>query len=926
MKYLITILLIASAVIVSAQHNSIDYVSPAAGSKYVSPNTTIVLRTKHRAPIFSESETGSFTTVTGSISGKHRFTVKQDPTGTVFNINSSLMFVPGETVQVSVEAPDKSLSYKWAFVVAEVEKVKSDGELMLKPPTDLPTLTITTNTTPTPGSILISPNSRLAKLQYGPYLQVLDSAGGSMLWAGIPGFPFDFRSLPDGRLAYTLFQSAGSGALASSVITILDTNLAEVGKVTSANNYNIAMHGFTTLPNGNRIVMCQENVIVDMASIVPGGHPAASVQQALIQEITPDGLLVFQWRSLDAFPITSTYEDLTGASIRFIHNNSVDYDTDGNFLLSMRHMSAAAKINHNTGDVMWILGGKLNQFTFSQGTGITEEPKFSYQHDVRRIANGNITLFDNGTARKPQYTRAVEYKVDEVNKTCELVWFYRHSPDIYTSLQGSVQTLPNSNRLIAWGSAVLDSNPAITEVDKNGVVVLEGYYEKNMYPYRVEKVNFPTGRKAASAFIDEILRGNIYTYTKGKDTVGLTVTWHTVESVFYNSTIAHRYQFAPINPRFKSKTGNTIVPPRLFSVRVTMEQEGMTKHMGEFRFKASILGLTPNAASVVVYHRDTIGAGAFVPMKTNFNPNTGEIIVDTIDVGEYAFGLASPSTITAHKSKLISPINSKRVLINSKVTLQSSPQGDITNHRYVVTDPMGSVVKDMASTKDKESYIPSTPAAYTWKVFSWYQSGTDTISGVVESDSGKFVVEGAFLELVRPVVKATWTKDSSYAINWETNTTGTVKIELIKDGALVAAVTDSVQMAARGFLWKVPFTVPVDTGYYIRISTRTGDTLNLTVTGTTSIEIRNPVNGVDDLALQNAFNLAPNPASNTLFVGGELPISSIQIYAITGQMMMATPVVGTGIQLDVSALPMGAYYVLIYTSGNPVVKQLVISK
>ncbi len=63
----------------------------------------------------------------------------------------------------------------------------------------------------------------------------------------------------------------------------------------------------------------------------------------------------------------------------------------GIILLSFRHLNEVTKIDSSSGEIIWRLGGKQNQFTF-----LGDTMPFSAQHDARRIANGNLTLFDNG--------------------------------------------------------------------------------------------------------------------------------------------------------------------------------------------------------------------------------------------------------------------------------------------------------------------------------------------------------------------------------------------------------------------------------------------------------------------------------------------------------------------------------------------------
>ena len=62
----------------------------------------------------------------------------------------------------------------------------------------------------------------------------------------------------------------------------------------------------------------------------------------------------------------------------------------------MRTTSEIVKINRQTGDVMWHLGGKMNQFTYI-GEHLQNAPDDTVgQHDIHRLANGNLLFFDNG--------------------------------------------------------------------------------------------------------------------------------------------------------------------------------------------------------------------------------------------------------------------------------------------------------------------------------------------------------------------------------------------------------------------------------------------------------------------------------------------------------------------------------------------------
>ena len=70
---------------------------------------------------------------------------------------------------------------------------------------------------------------------------------------------------------------------------------------------------------------------------------------------------------------------------------------DGNLLLSFRHLNQVMKIDRVTGDVIWRLGGKRSDFAFD------DDPWGGpcAQHTARELANGEIQIFDNGSASGP---------------------------------------------------------------------------------------------------------------------------------------------------------------------------------------------------------------------------------------------------------------------------------------------------------------------------------------------------------------------------------------------------------------------------------------------------------------------------------------------------------------------------------------------
>ena len=245
--------------------------------------------------------------------------------------------------------------------------------------------------------------------------------------------------------------------------------------------YPVDNHDMKLLPNGHALLFGSEVRTINMSALVPGGKTAASVTGDIIQEIDSNKRLVFEWHTFDHIAITNSFYDLTQQTIDYAHINAVSIDpTDNNLLASLRTTSEIVKINRQTGEVMWRLGGKMNQFTYI-GEHAQNAPYYTVgQHDIHRLANGDVLYFDNGnisgggvTPSDRTYSRAVEYQLDEVDKIATLVWEFRHTPDISVPCTGSVKRFPNGNTLIGWGCAIPTSGTIATEVSPAGSVVFE---------------------------------------------------------------------------------------------------------------------------------------------------------------------------------------------------------------------------------------------------------------------------------------------------------------------------------------------------------------------------------------------------------------------------------------------------------------------
>ena len=157
----------------------------------------------------------------------------------------------------------------------------------------------------------------------------------------------------------------------------------------------------------------------------------------------------------------------------YFHINSIEVDTDGNLIVSARKTSATYKIDRKSGEVLWRLDGKRGDFEMAPGT-LTR-----YQHDARRRPDGTLTIFDNGAEGESERSRAIVVKLDESTMTAGLVSEYVHTGRPLSVTQGNMQTLPNGNAFVGWGS-----EPGFSEFHEEGELLFDANFPPGVESYR----------------------------------------------------------------------------------------------------------------------------------------------------------------------------------------------------------------------------------------------------------------------------------------------------------------------------------------------------------------------------------------------------------------------------------------------------------
>lgn len=287
----------------------------------------------------------------------------------------------------------------------------------------------------------------------------------------------DFKMHSNGWMSYALM---GRFFFMDSTFTVVDSAFCQNGIFPDGHDVQI-------LPNGHFLLMGFENLPMNLTAYPffnqngSPGSPNAIVKSGVIQELDAAKNVVFEWHAADHYDFGDVDEKQLDnpVNVDWTHFNSLAQDADGNILLSPRHFNEITKISRSDGSIIWRLGGKANQFNF-----LNDPLRFIAQHDARRIASGNLTLFDNGFNSQSFHPAAAkEYQLDETALSAELVWSYQENPASFSRALGNVQRLDNGNTLVNYG-LLTNANLVFNVVDPAGNKAFEISFDDSLTSYR----------------------------------------------------------------------------------------------------------------------------------------------------------------------------------------------------------------------------------------------------------------------------------------------------------------------------------------------------------------------------------------------------------------------------------------------------------
>lgn len=295
-----------------------------------------------------------------------------------------------------------------------------------------------------------------------------------------------------GRPVLTWYEGTVLGPYGGEFV-VFDPTYHEVARVRAGNGRHGDLHEFLLTSRGTALITIYNEVTADLASV--GGPSDGRLVTGIVQEVdVATGKVVFEWRSRQHVGLDESFmtQVTPAGNVDYFHLNSVAVDRDGHLLVSARHTSAVYKVNRRTGKVIWRLGGKRSDFSIAPGA------TFSFQHDVRRHADGTITIFDNnGSLPGPDVaSRAIRIRLDSRTRRATLVRAYAPADPRAGWAMGNVQQLADGGLFVGWGT-----DGSFSEFARDGRLRFDARFADGSVTYRAFRWSWvarPTGRPAAA--------------------------------------------------------------------------------------------------------------------------------------------------------------------------------------------------------------------------------------------------------------------------------------------------------------------------------------------------------------------------------------------------------------------------------------------
>jgi Arylsulfotransferase (ASST) len=350
-----------------------------------------------------------------------------------------------------------------------------------------PPLTILTPSVDNGDDIFLAPVAQPGD-GYGSGPEIVTTTGKVVWFDPLPvgEYAFDFRTQTYlGQPVLTWFGGDGAHGV------IYNGKFQQIATVQAGNGYVMDQHEFLITPWNTALILANRVTTANLTSI--GGPADQHVADTVVQEIDiKTGAVLFQWNAADHVPYSDSHVPLPSSASQvwdWFHANAVHLDTDGNLLVSARHTWAVYKVNRQTGQVMWELGGKQSSFTLSVAPGQVLDSAgeiFAWQHDPEGLGNSLYTVFDDESEGELPYCRVVAVRLNLATHVATLVKSVNQPEGLGANFIGNAQTTRNADLFVSWGDTTY-----ISEFSASGALLFNAKLPSRVATYRAYLLPWP---------------------------------------------------------------------------------------------------------------------------------------------------------------------------------------------------------------------------------------------------------------------------------------------------------------------------------------------------------------------------------------------------------------------------------------------------
>jgi len=187
---------------------------------------------------------------------------------------------------------------------------------------------------------------------------------------------------------------------------------------------------------GQLVTLFIDKKIMDLGAI--GGGKKDTVSGDGILVIDNSGKKIWSWSVFDALdPLKD--KELLKTKKDWMHANSLNFDKDGNYIISFYNNGQIWKVDSHTGKVSW---------KFGKGGTIAKpsECDFTQAHAVHINQQGNLMFFDNGVEKHQSGVFAL--KLDEKNQTSQIDMHIKLPKEVFNGRMGSAYMINDTSVLV----------------------------------------------------------------------------------------------------------------------------------------------------------------------------------------------------------------------------------------------------------------------------------------------------------------------------------------------------------------------------------------------------------------------------------------------------------------------------------------------